>query len=207
MLLQFLLASLLLRTYDGFTPRRPFSSFSRPRLIPTYSGSWEAARQLADAAVAKMTTSEKIGIVTGVGQLNSNREDYHFSPPSHISCSVPHPYRSMRWRHHPRTAPRHTFLLPQRRTRGHTSLQGGHRLSDGNQRRSDIQSETHEGEGCCPWRRISGERYPVEFSPLPTCRGESSTDVLYSMFLGPAMDIVSPIVRFSGYTSNSTPSR
>ena len=99
MFIHFLLACLLVQTY-GFTPRRRFVPHHRRladqcQLTPTYSGSWEAARQLADADVAKMTTLEKIGIVTGVGQLNSNREGYQFSPTlhplSHLS-SVPSPH-------------------------------------------------------------------------------------------------------------------
>lgn len=35
--------------------------------------SWEDAYALANATVVQMTLDEKIGVVTGTGQLNSNR--------------------------------------------------------------------------------------------------------------------------------------
>jgi hypothetical protein len=42
-------------------------------LIRGLSGSWEESYNLANAIVQHMTLDEKIGIVTGTGQLNSSR--------------------------------------------------------------------------------------------------------------------------------------
>ncbi len=51
---------------------------SRPVL-----GSWDDAYKLANAAVAQMTLSEKIGIIKGTGQLNGNRKISTMLPAHH----------------------------------------------------------------------------------------------------------------------------
>lgn len=70
-----ILFTILVSGFTQFTSRR--CNFSQTICMGVVdllgSGSWDDAYALANATVAKMTLSEKIGIVRGTGQLNSNR--------------------------------------------------------------------------------------------------------------------------------------
>jgi hypothetical protein len=73
-----LVARLLLFWYLLMKKSRAFnqrlSLFFKFNMDPDKSlGSWEESYNLANAVVGQMTLNEKIGIVTGTGQLNSNR--------------------------------------------------------------------------------------------------------------------------------------
>jgi beta-glucosidase len=53
--------------------------------ITSIAGSWEDAYSLANAVVAQMTLDEKIGIVTGTGQLNPKRSSVWFLLPHSLN--------------------------------------------------------------------------------------------------------------------------
>ena len=71
--------------------RYPFNSAWT--LITSLSGSWEESYDLANAIALQMTLDEKIGIVSGTGQLNPNRWLCALA----LTLTPDHRRRSLRW--------------------------------------------------------------------------------------------------------------
>ena len=68
-----LLLSYLCKETCAFNQRLCYPFHSVSALITAPSGSWEDSYDLANAMAQRMTLNEKIGIVSGTGQLNSQR--------------------------------------------------------------------------------------------------------------------------------------
>jgi len=80
----FVLVGLAIAQGNAFVTRTWHStSICASQTDSSILGSWDDAYALANAAVATMTIDEKIGIVKGTGQLNSDRK--HFLRVSNIT--------------------------------------------------------------------------------------------------------------------------